>query len=169
MARESVRRRGRKPAGPKQFNQLPWRRIDNPYAPMEVLSEEGILAITETAFRILEEIGMDFSMVEQMIITGGFGQHLDIEKAIIMGLLPDMDRSKFRYMGNSSIAGAYMALLSRDFREEALTISNAMTYVDFSSSPRFMDEFIKAQFLPHTEGRLFPSVRVDNTCKGNAA
>ncbi len=111
---------------------------------------------------LLEEIDMDFSMVEQMIITGGFGQHLDIEKAIIMGLLPDMDRSKFRYMGNSSIAGAYMALLSRDFREEALTISNAMTYVDFSSSPRFMDEFIKAQFLPHTEMRLFPTVPVNS-------
>jgi len=93
-----------------------------------------------------------------MIITGGFGQHLNIEKAVIMGLLPDMDRSKFRYMGNSSIAGAYMALLSRDFRKEALTISNNMTYVDFSSSTKFMDEFIKAQFLPHTEMRLFPSV-----------
>ena len=107
---------------------------------------------------LLNEIGMDFSMVEQMIITGGFGQHLDINKAVIMGLLPDIDRSKFRYMGNSSIAGAYMGLLSRDFREEALVISNAMTYVDFSSSTRFMDEFIKAQFLPHTELRLFPSV-----------
>lgn len=107
---------------------------------------------------LLEEVGMDFSMVKQMIITGGFGQHLDIEKAVIMGLLPDMERSKFRYMGNSSIAGAYMALLSRDFRKEALTISNNMTYVDFSSSTKFMDEFIKAQFLPHTDMRLFPSV-----------
>ena len=68
MARESVRRRGRKPAGPKQFNQLPWRRIDSPYAPMEVLSEEGILAITETAFRILEEIGMDFLHPEALEI-----------------------------------------------------------------------------------------------------
>ena len=77
-----------------------------------------------------------------------------------MGLLPDIERNKFRYMGNSSVAGAYMALLSRDFRQEALTISNNMTYVDFSSSTRFMDEFIKAQFLPHTEMRLFPSVKV---------
>ena len=50
---------------------------------------------------LLNELGMDFSMVEQMIITGGFGQHLDIDKAVIMGLLPDIDRSKFRYMGNS--------------------------------------------------------------------
>ncbi|ACN17743.1 metal-binding protein [Desulforapulum autotrophicum HRM2] len=109
---------------------------------------------------LLDEVGMDFSMVDQMIITGGFGQHLDIGKAVIMGLLPDIERNKFHYKGNSSIAGAYMALLSRDFRQEALTISNNMTYIDFSSSTRFMDEFIKAQFLPHTEMRLFPSVKI---------
>jgi uncharacterized 2Fe-2S/4Fe-4S cluster protein (DUF4445 family) len=118
---------------------------------------------------LLEEIGMDFSMVGRMIITGGFGQHLDIEKAIVMGLLPDMDREKFSYMGNSSIAGAYMALLSRDYRQECLSISNSMTYLDFSSNTKFMDEFTKAQFLPHTEGRLFPSVTVNNGHKENAA
>jgi uncharacterized 2Fe-2S/4Fe-4S cluster protein (DUF4445 family) len=61
---------------------------------------------------LLGEAGMDFSMVDRMIITGGFGQYLNIEKAVTIGLLPDIDRTKFTYMGNSSIAGAYMALLS---------------------------------------------------------
>ena len=63
---------------------------------------------------LLGEAGMDFSMVDRMIITGGFGQYLNIEKAVTIGLLPDIDRSKFAYMGNSSIVGAYMALLSTD-------------------------------------------------------
>jgi len=107
---------------------------------------------------LLQEIGMDFSMVEKMIITGGFGQHLNIKKAITMGLLPDIDRDKFSYMGNSSIAGAYMALLSNSHRREAARISNSMTYLDFSSNSRFMDEFTRAQFLPHTDAGLFPSV-----------
>jgi uncharacterized 2Fe-2S/4Fe-4S cluster protein (DUF4445 family) len=107
---------------------------------------------------LLEEVGMDFSMVDQMIITGGFGQYLDVEKAITIGLLPDIQREKFTYMGNSSIAGAYMALLSNTHRQQAIQISNSMTYVDFSSSTRFMEEFTKAQFLPHTESKLFPSV-----------
>ncbi|MCP3871560.1 MAG: DUF4445 domain-containing protein [Desulfobacteraceae bacterium] len=107
---------------------------------------------------LLEEIGMDFSMVSQMIITGGFGQYLDIEKAVTIGLLPDMEREKFKYMGNSSIAGAYMALLSNDHRQQAIEISNTMTYIDFSSNTKFMDEFTRAQFLPHTESKLFPSV-----------
>ena len=118
---------------------------------------------------LLEEIGMDFSVVDRMIITGGFGQHLDIDKAIIMGLLPDINREKFAYMGNSSIAGAYMALLSEDFRQESMQISNTMTYLDFSSNTKFMDEFTKAQFLPHTEGRLFPTVVTGKTVRGSAA
>ncbi len=107
---------------------------------------------------LLEQVGMDFSAVGQMIITGGFGQYLNIEKAITIGMLPDIEREKFQYMGNSSIAGAYMALLSNTYRQEAITISNTMTYLDFSSNNAFMDSFVRAQFLPHTDEDLFPSV-----------
>ncbi len=120
-----------------------------------VLSKAAVFA---GFISLLEQIGMDFSAVEQFIITGGFGQYLNIEKAVRIGLLPDIDRAKFRYMGNSSIAGAYMALMSGMFRRKAIEISNAMTYVDFSSSSRFMDEFVQAQFLPHTDMKLFPSL-----------
>ena len=101
---------------------------------------------------------MDFSMVERVIITGGFGQYLNIEQAVTIGLLPDIARDKFAYMGNSSIKGAYMALLSTDCRQEAREICNRMTYVDFSSNPRYMEEFTSALFLPHTDLNAFPSV-----------
>ena len=107
---------------------------------------------------LLKQIGMDFSSISRMIITGGFGQFLDIEKAITIGLLPDIEREKFKYMGNSSIAGAYMALLSNTYRQQAIAISNSMTYLDFSSNTAFMEEFTRAQFLPHTDANLFPSV-----------
>ncbi len=107
---------------------------------------------------LLDEAGMDFSMVDRIIITGGFGQYLDIEKAVTIGLLPDIDREKFCYMGNSSIAGAYMALLSNAHRKEAREICNNMTYVDFSSKSSYMDAFTSALFLPHTNLDLFPSV-----------
>ena len=107
---------------------------------------------------VVEQVGIDFSSISKMIITGGFGQFLDIEKAITIGLLPDIDRDKFQYMGNSSIAGAYMALLSNTYRQQAISISNAMTYIDFSSNNAFMDEFTRAQFLPHTDANLFPDV-----------
>ncbi|MDD9301322.1 MAG: DUF4445 domain-containing protein [Desulfobacter sp.] len=128
-------------------------------------SDIGSLTLSKAAvyagFTVLiEEIGMDFSMVEKMIITGGFGQYLDIDRAVSIGLLPDMDREKFIYMGNSSIAGAYMALLSGEHRREAIEICNKMTYVDFSSNSKFMDEFTRAQFLPHTDAHRFPSVQI---------
>ena len=111
---------------------------------------------------LLSEAGMDFSMIERVIITGGFGQYLNIEQAVTIGLLPDIARDKFAYMGNSSIKGAYMALLSTDYRQEAREICNRMTYVDFSSNPRYMDEFTSALFLPHTDLNAFPSVAAKN-------
>ena len=112
---------------------------------------------------LLEEVGLDFSMVERVYITGGFGQHLDIDRAVTIGLLPDIDRSRFTYLGNSSIAGAYMALLSGEIRSEARELSNRMTYMDFSSNSRFMDAFTSALFLPHTDQGMFPSVAVPRT------
>ncbi|WP_041280433.1 ASKHA domain-containing protein [Desulfosudis oleivorans] len=108
---------------------------------------------------LLRQAGIDFSMLDQVIITGGFGQFLNIEKAITIGLLPDIDRAKFKYMGNSSAAGAYMALLSEKHRKEAVHVCNSMTYVDFSSNNEFMSEFTSALFLPHTNLEDFPSVR----------
>ena len=108
---------------------------------------------------LLNQAGLDFSMVDQVIITGGFGQYLEIEKAISIGLLPDIERSKFKYLGNSSIAGAYMALLSDEFRKEAIQVSSNMTYVDFSGNNQFMGEFTSALFLPHTNINAFPSVK----------
>ena len=108
---------------------------------------------------LLNQAGFDFSMVDRMIITGGFGQYLDLDKAVFIGLLPDLDRRKFQSLGNSSIAGAYMVLLSEKYRKEALEISNRMTYIDFSSNNQFMDEFTSALFLPHMNIEEFPSVK----------
>jgi uncharacterized 2Fe-2S/4Fe-4S cluster protein (DUF4445 family) len=107
---------------------------------------------------LLDQAGLDFTMIDRMIITGGFGQYLNIEKSIEIGLLPDIGRDKFSYLGNSSIAGAYMALLSDEYRQEAGAISHSMTYIDFSSSGRYMDSFTSALFLPHTDLEKFPSI-----------
>jgi len=122
-----------------------------------VLSKGAVYA----GFKVLlNQAGLDFSAVDRVWISGGFGQYLDIDKAVTIGLLPDIDRSKFTYLGNSSIGGAYMALLSDDFRQESREISSNMTYIDFSSSNQFMDEFTSALFLPHTNIDAFPSVKL---------
>jgi len=107
---------------------------------------------------LLNQAGMAIDAVDRFWITGGFGQYLNIDKAVKIGMLPDIDRNSFEYLGNSSAAGAYLALLSEEQRKEARRISNSMTYVDFSSNSQFMDEFTSARFLPHTDTDAFPSV-----------
>ncbi|MFH0727878.1 MAG: ASKHA domain-containing protein [Pseudomonadota bacterium] len=108
---------------------------------------------------LLNQAGLDFSMVDRVWIAGGFGQYLNVDRAIMIGLLPDIPRDKFQYMGNTSAAGAYLSLLSEDHRNEAHDICNSMTYIDFSTNNRFMDEFVSARFLPHTDINSFPSVK----------
>jgi uncharacterized 2Fe-2S/4Fe-4S cluster protein (DUF4445 family) len=107
---------------------------------------------------LINQVGVSFDMIERVIITGGFGQFLDIDKSVAIGLLPDIEREKFQYHGNSSIGGAYMALLSSENRQQARQICNSMTYMDFSTNTAFMDEFTSALFLPHTNLEQFPSV-----------
>lgn len=108
---------------------------------------------------LLREVGLSLDIVERVYIAGGFGNYLNIDKAIMIGMLPDLLREKFTFIGNSSIAGAYLCLLSRKMRDEAEDIARKMTYVELSVSRGFMDEYMSALFLPHTNMDLFPSVR----------
>ena len=102
---------------------------------------------------------MDFSVIDKVYIAGGIGNNLDIENSILIGLLPDIDREKFSYIGNSSLVGAYLALISKGAKNKLKEIGNEMTYVELSVYPSYMDEFISACFLPHTNIEQFPTVK----------
>ena len=95
----------------------------------------------------------------EIFVAGGFGAHLDIEKAIFIGLLPDIPKERIRFIGNSSLAGARLALLSVNAFHRAEEIANRMTYIELSVHPEFMNEFIASLFLPHTDMELFPTVK----------
>ena len=73
-------------------------------------------------------------------------------------MLPDVPTKKIKFVGNTSIAGAKTVLLSREAMRTAEEIAKNMTYFDLMSHPTYMDEFVKANFLPHTDLTLFPSV-----------
>ncbi|MGQ9626128.1 MAG: ASKHA domain-containing protein [Anaerolineae bacterium] len=107
---------------------------------------------------LVHSVGLELADVEQVFIAGAFGQYINIEKAIQIGLLPDMPWDRFHYMGNTSVRGAYYALLSRQLRQEVEEIANKMTYLELSADNRFMEEFTSALFLPHTDLANFPSV-----------
>ena len=116
-------------------------------------------AIYSGASVLVESLGMDFDVIDNVYIAGGIGNNLDIENSILIGLLPDVDRSKFKYIGNSSLIGSYLSLISSDSRHKLEEIASQMTYVELSVYPTYMDEFVSACFLPHTNIDQFPTVK----------
>jgi uncharacterized 2Fe-2S/4Fe-4S cluster protein (DUF4445 family) len=96
--------------------------------------------------------------IERILIAGGFGNYLNIPDAVRIGLLPDLPADKFSFIGNSSLKGAHLALMSREAFTHAGDIARSMTYLELSLGNAFMDEYVSALFLPHTDLSLFPSV-----------
>lgn len=107
---------------------------------------------------LLKETGFSFDAIEHVYIAGGFGNYLNVERAITIGMLPDLPAEKFRFIGNTAIAGAYLCLLSENMRKEAGEIAGKMTNIELSVSRQFMDEYLSALFLPHTDISQFPTV-----------
>jgi uncharacterized 2Fe-2S/4Fe-4S cluster protein (DUF4445 family) len=107
---------------------------------------------------LVQSVGVQLADVEQVLIAGAFGQYINVEKAIQIGLLPDMPWDRFHYLGNTSVLGAYYALVSRPMRREVTKVAEKMTYLELSADNTFYDQFMSAMFLPHTDITAFPSV-----------
>ncbi|MBW7898731.1 CDP-6-deoxy-L-threo-D-glycero-4-hexulose-3-dehydrase reductase [Candidatus Brocadiaceae bacterium B188] len=115
-------------------------------------------AIYSAISTLLESMGMEPNNIEQLYLAGGFGNYLDVRSAITIGMLPDVSASKVQFVGNTSVLGAKMALLAKDAYEVARVIASRMTYFDLMSNNKYMEEYVSANFLPHTDIEKFPSV-----------
>ena len=102
--------------------------------------------------------GVSCSNLEQVIIAGAFGSKINTEKAITIGLLPELPIDRFTFIGNGSLLGARLTSFSRDLLDDARKVANMMTNFELSENVDFMNNFIAALFLPHTNAREFPSV-----------
>ena len=107
---------------------------------------------------LVQSVGLELADVEQVFIAGAFGQYINVEKAIQIGLLPDMPWDRFNYLGNTSALGAFYSLVSRPMRRKVLRSAEKMTYLELSADNTFYDQFMSALFLPHTDITAFPSV-----------
>jgi uncharacterized 2Fe-2S/4Fe-4S cluster protein (DUF4445 family) len=116
-------------------------------------------AIYAACSLVLANVGLDWKAIGRVYIAGGFGRYIRVSEAILIGMLPDLPHGRFSYIGNSALTGAYIALLSREHRDKLAETASRMTYLDLSSDPRYMDSYVKAMFLPHTELAQFPSVQ----------
>lgn len=107
---------------------------------------------------LLESLNLSVDDISQIYLAGAFGNYLNVQSAITIGMLPDVQSHKVTFAGNTSVEGAKIALLSREAYEKTHELAGKMTYFDLMGNVKFMDEFVKASFLPHTDLELFPSV-----------
>jgi len=117
-------------------------------------------AIYSATAILVKHMNLKFSEIKKIFIAGGFGTYLDIENAIRIGLLPDLERSKFIFIGNSALAGARQTLLSYEATKTAFEIARKITYFELSVDAGYMDEYMAALFFPHTDLSKFPSLKV---------
>ncbi len=103
-------------------------------------------------------VGLPLEDVEQILIGGAFGKYINVEKAVEIGLLPDMPWNTFHFLGNTSVLGAYYALIDHKLRDRVQDIASRMTYIELSADNSFFEAFTSALFLPHTDAHRFPSV-----------
>ncbi len=107
---------------------------------------------------LADSVGYPLEAIEQVLIGGAFGKYINVEKAIEIGLLPDMPWDRFQFLGNTAVLGAYRALLDKEVRRRITDIARRMTYIELSADNAFYEAFTSALFLPHTDLSKFPSV-----------
>ena len=105
---------------------------------------------------LLGEVGLSMDMIEHIILAGGFGSYIDLEKAMIIGLLPEIDPSRVTFIGNGSLLGARMSSLTNKIRQDVAAVTMKMTNFELSETPSYMDNYIAAMFIPHTQTSKFP-------------
>jgi uncharacterized 2Fe-2S/4Fe-4S cluster protein (DUF4445 family) len=107
---------------------------------------------------LVEEVGLQITDLEQIILAGAFGSYLDLDSAMTVGLLPEVDPEKILYVGNGSLLGAWMSEMSNHIRKDVVQVVRRMTSFELSEVAGFKDQYIGSRFLPHTDMGLFPRV-----------
>ena len=105
---------------------------------------------------LLEEVGLSIQDIDRIFLAGGFGSYVDIEKAMVIGLLPEMDPDKITYIGNASLMGCRMSAMTNRIRRDVVEVTKKMTNFELSETPSYMDHYVASLFLPHTNLETFP-------------
>ena len=116
-------------------------------------------AIYSGCITLLEEVGLSVKDLEHIILAGGFGSYIDLERAIVIGLLPEINPDRITYIGNGSLMGAKMSSLSNHIRRNVAEVTKNMTNFELSETSSFMDNYVAALFLPHTDMEQFPKLK----------
>ena len=116
-------------------------------------------AIYSGCMTLLKEVGLNIQALDRIILAGGFGSFVDLEKCMVIGLLPEIDPGKVTFIGNGSMLGARMSSLTNRIRSDVGATLSRMTNFELSETGSFMDNYIASLFLPHTDLNLFPRLK----------
>jgi len=116
---------------------------------------------------LVEQVGLAITDIEQVILAGAFGSYIDLDSAMTVGLLPQVEADKVLYVGNGSLMGAWMSEMSNHIRRDVVDVVRKMTSFELSEMAYFQEKYIASHFLPHTDLSLFPRVaeRLAQTCR----
>ena len=114
-------------------------------------------AIFSAIDTLLSSVDMPIEAIEKVYVAGGIGSGINMKNAVNIGMFPDVELEKFQYIGNSSLTGAYAMVISDGAIEKCHEVGANMTYLELSTYPGYMDSFVAACFLPHTNAGLFPN------------
>ena len=106
---------------------------------------------------LLQSVDMTVECIDKVYVAGGIGSGINMKNAVNIGMLPDVELDKFHYIGNSSLTGAYAMVISDDAHAKCAEVAANMTYLELSTYPGYMDSFVAACFIPHTDRSLFPN------------
>lgn len=112
-------------------------------------------AIYSAIDTLLSTMDMDQSVIEGVYVAGGIGSGINMKNAVRIGMFPNVPLELFHYIGNSSQAGAYAMALSDEAAKKVEEVAKNMTYMELSTHPGYMDAFVAACFLPHTDASRF--------------
>jgi len=114
-------------------------------------------AIFSAIDTLLNSVDMTVDMIDKVYVAGGIGSGINMKNAVNIGMFPDVELEKFQYIGNSSLTGAYAMVVSDEANAKCHEVAANMTYLELSTYPGYMDSFVAACFLPHTDRSLFPN------------
>ena len=107
---------------------------------------------------LVEQVGLTMGDIQQIILAGAFGSYIDLDSAMTVGLLPQVEAERVLYVGNGSLMGAWMSEMSNHIRQDVVEVVRKMTSFELSEVRYFQDQYIASMFLPHTDISLFPAV-----------
>ena len=114
-------------------------------------------AIFSAIDTLLKSVDMEVEMIDHVYVAGGIGSGINMKNAVSIGMLPDVELEKYSYIGNSSLTGAYAMVLGDAANAKCAEVGANMTYLELSTYPGYMDSFVAACFIPHTDRSLFPN------------